>query len=158
MPVRPGRRPLPTGSAKLIADFIAALDLEDVTLVGNDTGGALCQLVVARHPERIGRLVLTNCDAYDKFPPRLPPLRDRRAYAASDRRLPADAATGRAAAPLAYGWLSKRPVPDDVLDSWVRPFLGDAGIRRDARRTLAAIDPALLLDNALQLAGSTARC
>ena len=53
--------------------------------------------------------------------------------------------------PLAYGWLSKRPVPDDVLDSWVRPFLGDAGVRRDARRALAAIDPALLLDNALQL-------
>ena len=40
-----------------------------MTLVGNDTGGALCQLVVTRHPERIGRLVLTNCDAYDEFPP-----------------------------------------------------------------------------------------
>ena len=53
----------PNGAAKLIADFIESLGLDNVTLVGNDTGGALCQLVVTRHPQRIGRLVLTNCDA-----------------------------------------------------------------------------------------------
>src|SRR3954454_18378020 len=47
----------PPAVAKLIADFLAALDLTDVTLVGNDTGGAMCQLVVTSHPERIGRLV-----------------------------------------------------------------------------------------------------
>src|SRR5438552_11559098 len=52
----------PYAVAKLIADFIAALDLEGVTLVGNDTGGAFCQLVITRHPERVGRLVLTPCD------------------------------------------------------------------------------------------------
>ena len=46
-----------------------ALDLQDVTLVGNDTGGGLCQFLIDAHPERIGRLVLTNCDAFDKFPP-----------------------------------------------------------------------------------------
>ena len=40
----------PPGVAKLIADFIEALDLDDVTLVGNDTGGALCQLVVTQPP------------------------------------------------------------------------------------------------------------
>ena len=61
----------PSGNAQLIADFLEALDLDRVTLVGNDTGGALCQLVVTRHPERVGRLVLTNCDAYENFPPRI---------------------------------------------------------------------------------------
>ena len=61
----------PAGVAQLIADFLAALDLHEVTLIGNDTGGALCQLVVARHPERINRLVLTNCDAFEYF---FPPL------------------------------------------------------------------------------------
>ena len=44
-------------------------DLEDVTLVGNDTGGALCQFVIDADPSRVGRLVLTNCDAFDEFPP-----------------------------------------------------------------------------------------
>ena len=58
-----------TALADLIADAIEALGLEDVTLVGNDTGGALCQIVVTRRPERIGRLVLTSCDYRDNFPP-----------------------------------------------------------------------------------------
>src|SRR5687767_10119987 len=55
----------PEGVASLVAEFIDALGLEDVTLVGNDSGGAICQLVVARHNEegRITRLVLTTCDA-----------------------------------------------------------------------------------------------
>src|SRR5579859_195207 len=65
----------PLGIAQLIADFLVALDLHDVTLVGNDTGGAMCQLTIAHHPERITRLVLTNCDAFeDFFPPSLMPL------------------------------------------------------------------------------------
>src|SRR5215470_20219820 len=61
----------PLGVAQLVADFLEALDLHNVTLVGNDTGGAMCQLVIAHHPERINRLVLTNCDAFEQF---FPPL------------------------------------------------------------------------------------
>ena len=142
----------PTGLAQLIADFMAALDLEDVTLVGNDTGGALCQLVTGRHPERLARLALTNCDAFENFPPQafrslviaarthtltaaMQPMRRR-----SVRRLP-----------LAYGWLTKRPIPDDVLDGWVEPFLSDRAIRRDTRRFLAAVDPAFLHDNVARM-------
>ncbi len=59
----------PAGVAELIQEFLTALDLTDVTLVGNDTGGGVCQFLIDAHPERIGRLVLTNCDAFDKFPP-----------------------------------------------------------------------------------------
>ncbi len=59
----------PRGVARLVLDFLAALDLTDVTLVGNDTGGALCQFLIDTDATRIGRLVLTNCDAFDKFPP-----------------------------------------------------------------------------------------
>src|SRR5215475_2529120 len=59
----------PRGIATLIRDFITELGLTDVTLVGNDTGGGLCQLVIDAHPEAVGRVVLTNCDAFDKFPP-----------------------------------------------------------------------------------------
>jgi len=57
------------GLARLVADFLTALDLDNVTLVGNDTGGAICQLVIANHPERVGRLVLTSCDAFEVYPP-----------------------------------------------------------------------------------------
>jgi pimeloyl-ACP methyl ester carboxylesterase len=151
-PVNPDADLTPPGLARLIADFIEQLGLDDVTLVGNDTGGALCQLVAGRHPERIGRLVLTNCDAFEHFPPKafrglvvsarthtlwagMQPMRLRRL-----RRLP-----------IAYGWLTKHPVADDVLDSWVEPYLRDRGIRRDTRRFLAAVDPAFLLDNASRL-------
>ena len=49
---------------------MAALDLEDVTLVGNDTGGAISQLVALDHRERVGRLLLTNCDCFEVFPPK----------------------------------------------------------------------------------------
>ena len=59
----------PAGVADMIQGFMVALDLQDVTLVGNDTGGGICQFLIDAHPDRIGRLVLTNCDAFDKFPP-----------------------------------------------------------------------------------------
>src|SRR5579862_8034286 len=72
LPMNPDADLSPLGIAQLLADFLRALDLHDVTLVGNDTGGAICQLVIAHHPQRIIRLVLTNCDAFERFfPPAL---------------------------------------------------------------------------------------
>src|SRR5512134_112537 len=57
--------------AGLISGALEALDLSDATVVGNDTGGALTQIAATTDPERVGRLVLTSCDAFDNFPPRL---------------------------------------------------------------------------------------
>ena len=151
-PMQPDADLSPTGLAQLIADFMAALGLEDVTLVGNDTGGALCQLVAGRHPERLARLALTNCDAFENFPPKafrslIVAARSRTLTAAlQPMRVPA-----MRRSPLAYGWLTKRRLPDDVLDGWVQPFYGSSGIRRDTRRFLAAVDPAFLLDNTPRL-------
>src|SRR5215204_4429247 len=68
-PMAPGADLTPTGLAALIASFIAALALEDAVLVGNDSGGALSQIVAAEYPDAIGALVLTNCDAFGNFPP-----------------------------------------------------------------------------------------
>lgn len=59
----------PYGVADLISSFLDTLDLKDVTIVGNDSGGAISQVLVTRHPKRIGRLVLTNCDTHENFPP-----------------------------------------------------------------------------------------
>ena len=143
----------PTGLAQLVADLLEALDLRDVTLVGNDTGGAICQLVATRHPERLGRLVLTNCDAFDNFPPKA--FRTL-VLAARTHTLTASMQPLRARAPrrlpFAYGRLTKHRAPDAVLDGWVDPFLADRGVRRDARRFLAKLNPELLLDNTARLA------
>jgi pimeloyl-ACP methyl ester carboxylesterase len=143
----------PPGLAKLIADFIAALGLEDVTLVANDTGGALSQLVVTRHPERIGRLVLTNCDAYENFLP--PAFR----YLQLLARIPGGtftvAQTMRLRAnrrlPIAYGWLSTTRIPNELLDEWVKPLLTDAGVRRDARKLLRGISKRYTIEAAAKL-------
>jgi pimeloyl-ACP methyl ester carboxylesterase len=70
-PMKPGADLSPRGVAAMIAGVMEQLDVRDVVLVGNDTGGAICQLVVAHHPERLAGLVLTTCDAYEHFPPPL---------------------------------------------------------------------------------------
>ena len=152
VPLRPDADLSPSGLAQLIADFLEALGLDDVTLVGNDTGGALCQFVVTRHPDRIGRLVLTDCDAFDNFPPAMfRPL----VWLARARLLGLALQPLRVRAlwrlPFAYGRLTARALPDELIASWVEPFLADAGVRRDARRVLSAVDPALLLDNSAAL-------
>lgn len=60
----------PRGIARLVAELCERLGLQDVTLVGNDSGGAVCQYVAALHPQRVGRLVLTNCEGPGAFPPK----------------------------------------------------------------------------------------
>ena len=152
VPMRRDADLTPTGLADAIAELLERLDLRDVTLVGNDTGGALCQFVVTRHPERIARLVLTNCDAFDNFPPA--PFRPLGVLARA-RLLTAALQPLRLRPlrrlPFAYGWLTKRRLPDELLDAWVRPFLSDPGVRRDARRFLLGIDRGALLDNTARL-------
>ena len=133
----------PPGLAALIAELIERLGLGQVVLVGNDTGGALCQLVAADHPERIGRLVLTNCDAFEHFPPpSLKPLVSGLA------RVPGAVASlgtlGRLAfmrrASMSLAALTVDPVPDDLVAAWVSP-LRNRAVRRDLRKVLRGIDP-----------------
>ncbi len=140
--------------ARLVDEFLAALDLHDVTLVGNDTGGALCQFVVAAHPERVGRLVLTNCDAFDNFLPM--PLR----YVQWGAHLPgfvwlmSKVMPIRALQrlPITLGWATKRPIGRDVVDGYFGSFTGDAAIRRDLGKILRAISPGELLGLSERLA------
>lgn len=131
----------PQGVAKLIADFLAALDLQEVTLVGNDTGGALCQIVVTRYPERISRLVLTNCDAFENFPPKLfLPLK----WGAFVPGFLFELAQlmrfdAMRYSPLAYGLLSEKRIPKAVLDAYLKPALADRAIRRDLGKAIRGI-------------------
>ena len=132
----------PTGLADLIADTIAALGLEDVTLVGNDTGGALCQMAVTSDSERIGRLVLTSCDFRDNFPPKaFVPLKTAvKAPGAVQAILGSLRPRAPRRLPVAFGWLTKRPIDPDAEDSYIFPSLVHAGIRADLRAALPQID------------------
>jgi pimeloyl-ACP methyl ester carboxylesterase len=141
------------GLALMIAEAIEALGLDGVTVVGNDTGGGLTQLVAVRRPERIARLVLTSSDAFDNFPPRF----FRIVFAPA--RIPGVIPVGFAGLrlrrlrrlPIAYGWLSKKPIDHDAEDSYVLPVLTRGEIRRDVRRVLAGLDPKYTLDAAARL-------
>lgn len=128
------------GLARLVAEFLEHLDLQDVTLVGSDTGGAVCQLVMVDHGDRIGRVVLTSCDAFEVYPPRpfaflrvIPRVPGLAFLLAQSlrfslfRRLP-----------IAYGWVMKELPARDVIDTYTRPLL-DPAIRRDAKKMLRGI-------------------
>jgi pimeloyl-ACP methyl ester carboxylesterase len=131
----------PPGLAKLVTDFITALDLRSVTLVGNDTGGAICQIVATEYPERVSRLVLTNCDCFDNFPPMMfRPLQ-------WDARIPGFLFLLSQLLrfqfvrqlPVAFGWLAKRPIERAVVDDWLRPMLSSGDIRREVGKLLKGI-------------------
>jgi pimeloyl-ACP methyl ester carboxylesterase len=128
--------------ARLVEEFLDRLDLHDVTLVGNDTGGALVQLVLAGKPERVRRAVLVSCEAFDNVPPgltgkvlvlsgRLSP----RLFGAFMQQLRVRAVRRL---PIAFGWLTKRG--DAATAGWIRPVLSSLEIRRDTVRMLRAID------------------
>ncbi len=136
----------PPGLAALIASFLERLELHDVTVVANDTGGAITQILMTRHPERIGRVVLTSSDCFDRFFP--PPF----AFLPAVARLPGSLwALGQVTRiralhrlPFTFGWVTKRPIPPAVVDSYLLPPVpdragpppgraapaGDAGARR----------------------------
>ncbi len=143
----------PPALANLIADAIEALDLDDVTLVGNDTGGALTQLVAVSRPERIGAIVLTSCDAFENFPPRL--FRIALAPARVPGAIPVAFGALRLRPlrrlPIAFGWLTNEPIDPDAEDSYVLPVLTRGEIRRDVRKLLGGLDPAYTQDAAAKL-------
>jgi pimeloyl-ACP methyl ester carboxylesterase len=143
LPMPPDSDLSPPGLAALIDGFLAALDLSGVTLVGNDTGGALTQLVVTEHPDRVGRVVLTPCDAFDRFLP--PTFR----YLQWSARVPGSAwLMGQTLRfgplqrlPIAFGWLTKRPISADLIRGFARPLLEEPGVRRDLTKVLRGIHP-----------------
>jgi pimeloyl-ACP methyl ester carboxylesterase len=132
----------PHSLADLIADALEALALEDVTLVGNDTGGALCQMVVTRRPERIGRLVLTSCDYRDNFPPRMFRYLKLAAVVPGAMKLLMLPMRLRAPRwlPFAFGWLVKRPIDRAAEDSYLLAGMTIAGVERDLKRVIKGLD------------------
>lgn len=129
------------GIAGLVGEFLDRLGLDDVTLAGNDTGGAIAQWLITRGAPRVGRVVLASCEAFDNFPPgltgktlalagKLPPwlfgLVMQQMRIRPVRRLP-----------MAFGWLTKRG--DAATARWLQPVLTQPAVRRDTVRMLRAV-------------------
>lgn len=141
LPLRDGADLTPPGLARLLVEVLDALGVDRAAVVGVDTGGALAQILMAEHPDRVGAVVLTACDAYEAFPPR------SLAWLLRLLRLPgalrATAAGGRLrrvrrlAVPR---MVSHRGVADDVLERWTAP-LRDPAVRRDLAAVLAGMHP-----------------
>lgn len=151
-PMDPGADQSPRGVARRILAFVEALDLDDVMLVGNDTGGALVQFLLDTDASRVGRVVLTNCDAFDTFPPF--PFNVIFRLLKGQRRmrfnlLPMRSRTFRHS-PLGFGLLAGK-LDADLTRSWIEPALTEPGIRDDAVAFLRAVDPRELLDVSTRL-------
>jgi pimeloyl-ACP methyl ester carboxylesterase len=144
----------PPGIAATIDAFLAALDLEDVTIVGNDSGGAMSQVLVTRHPERVGRLVLTNCDTHQNFPPgpfkTMPPL----AKLPGGMSLLALPFRSGAISRLAFKPFTRKPMPADLIASWMNPGLHDRGVRHDLKKVTVGMNKRYTLEAAQKLRGS----
>ena len=145
----------PGGVAALVEELLDRLDLHDVTLVGNDTGGAIVQLIAGGEAPRVGRIVLVSCDAFDNFPPGL----TGRTVVLSGKLSPTlfglfmqqMRLRPLRRLPLSFGWLTKRG--DAATARWLRPVMTQREIRRDAVRVLRAIgaERSLMLEAAQRL-------
>jgi pimeloyl-ACP methyl ester carboxylesterase len=152
-PVNPDADLSPVAVAAALAGLLAALDLHDVVLVGSDTGGGLCQLALRGDTHRVSGLVLTNCDAFEQFPPRFfVPLvilaRSRFAVwtLAQQTRLRVVRHS-----PLGFGPLLNRPRPAGLTRGWIQPLLDSAAIRRDVTRFARGMQRTELADAATWL-------
>ncbi|HEX6667146.1 MAG TPA: alpha/beta hydrolase [Solirubrobacterales bacterium] len=141
----------PPGVAAIISSFLDALGLEDVTIVGNDSGGAMSQVLVTRHPQRIGRLVLTNCDTHENFPPgifkTMPPLAKLpggMTLLSAPFRIPA-------VARRAFKPFSKAGIPDELVASWMKPATKDRGVMHDAKKVTIGMNKRYTLEAAQKL-------
>jgi pimeloyl-ACP methyl ester carboxylesterase len=152
LPMQEGSDLTPHGLADVIADAIESLALKDVTLVGNDTGGALCQMVATRRPERIGRLALTSCDYRDDFPPRMFRYLKAAAIPGAMKLLTAPMRLrAPRRLPFAFGWLVTRPIDREAEDSYVLPGMTVHGVDRDFKRVIKAVHPRYTNDAADRL-------
>jgi pimeloyl-ACP methyl ester carboxylesterase len=123
------------GFARMLAELLERLDLREVTLVQNDHAAALA--LAGQNPERVARLVISPCEAFENFPPGLP---------GKNLRLTAMLPGGVFASmqalrvrrlrrlPITFGWMAKRPLPDELMDRWFRPLQTQRGVRRDLRK------------------------
>lgn len=156
-PLGSHRRPIPTDRdlspttvARAVLDLLDTLDVRDVVLVGNDSGGAISQLALAGDHDRVGGLVLTNCDAFETFPPAyfVPLFKIARHRSLVWALLQQTRLRAVRHSPLGFGPLLRTPRSAALTRGWIQPALDDAEIRRDITRFARGIQRTELVDSA----------
>lgn len=143
LPVGPGSPACsPRGVANLVAGLIRELGLEGVTVVANDTGGAIAQLLVTEHPGVVARLVLTPCDCFEHFfPPMFKPLqvagRSTAFWRVAGLLMRSSALLH---SPMGFGLLTRTRLPREIADSYLGPVRRSAAVRRDVAAFLRRVD------------------
>lgn len=138
-PMRPDADLSLAGFARMVAEILERLDLSEVTLVQNDHAAALA--LAGENPPRVARLVISSCEAFENYPPGLPGKNMRlTALVPGGLYVSMQALRLRPLRrlPVAFGWMSKRPLPDELLDRWLQPLQSQAGVRRDLRKYAAS--------------------
>jgi pimeloyl-ACP methyl ester carboxylesterase len=151
LPMKPAADLSPPAMARLIIEFIEVLELEDVTVVSNDTGTAFTQLVLAQRPKRIARAVLTTGDAFNHFLPWLFKPLTVLAYLPGALWLSAQLSRPRFIQRLGFKPLTKKRLDNRLLDSWMQPARRSRAIRRDAAKMLRSIRSRFTIEAAKQL-------
>ncbi len=153
--MRPDAALSPASVGRMVCELMEVLDLHEVTLVGNDTGGAICQLALRHDSSRVARLVLTNCDAFEVFPPRPFDLlfRAGRHPGLFGTVMRATRIARVRTGVLGFGLLSRRRLTAEETLPWVASYCGDPGVRRDVAHFLRAWDPQVLVAASEALSG-----
>lgn len=155
VPLEPGTDFTLPGLARLVEEVFERLDLDDVTLVANDTGGAIAQWVAVNRPPRLGRLVLTPCDAFDNFLPLLLKHLQLTGRTSAGLWLAAQALRFRVIhrLPLAFGALTVRPIDLGAMQAYTAPLRTNPGVRRDFASLVRGIDARYTQEAAERLHG-----
>lgn len=135
-----------TANARMLAAFLDALDIAQVDLVGNDSGGGIAQILAALHPQRLRSLTLTNCDTHDNWPPEAfkPFLRMSAAggLRGALEGMLADKSVYRSPQALGPAYEHPERLSDESIEIYLRPFVRSEQRTRDLQRFLAAFDNA----------------
>jgi pimeloyl-ACP methyl ester carboxylesterase len=133
-----------SANARMLRQFLDALEIEQVDLVGNDSGGGIAQIFAALNPSRVRSLTLTDCDAHDNWPPEA--FKPFLAMAAAgglrgtlDAML-ADKNIYRSAQGLGPAYEHPEQVTDETIEAYLRPLVRAEQRTRDLERFLAAFD------------------
>ena len=133
-----------TANAKMLEEFLDALTIHQVDLVGNDSGGGIAQIFAALYPERVRSLTLTNCDTHDNWPPEaFKPFLTMAAAGGLRGTLEAmlsDKSVYRSAQALGPAYEHPERLADDTIEQYLRPLVGTEQRTRDLQRFLAAFD------------------
>ena len=131
-----------TANAHMLAQFLDAMEIDQVDLIGNDSGGGICQIFAALYPKRLRSLALTNCDAHDNWPPEafkpFVAMVAAGGLAGALSSMLADKSVYRSALAPAY----ERPedVVDDTIETYLRPLVRSEQHTRNMERFVNAFD------------------